>query len=371
MAAYVTRFGPTKSVWVARSPPGFAFIEFETEQDAQACIDVVHDARLGHQNVTAQFAKTNGPKEPPPAKPAPSCRHRAVLKNLPASFSWRELQDEMRQLGRLERLDVIYADMDAQGDGHVEFASAEDLDRAVKRLHGTRLDGNYIVVYKEAEGPPPASSYDPPPASSYDPPPASSYDPPPASSYDPPPASSYDDRGGGYDARAPAGSGAYGSGTYGRSYDRSYNRGYSDMRDTERAAYNDTRGGSGAYGSGTYDRGYDRSYNRGYSDMRDTERAAYNDTRGGSGAYGSGTYDRDGSGTYDRGYDRSYNRGYSRYDDVRQDSRYEGAYGSYRERERDGLYARGGGGSGGYDGARSNGYGYQNYEQGGHDRGQR
>ena len=330
MAAYVTRFGPTKSVWVARSPPGFAFIEFETEQDAQACIDVVHDARLGHQNVTAQFAKTNGPKEPPPAKPAPSCRHRAVLKNLPASFSWRELQDEMRQLGS-----VIYADMDAQGDGHVEFASAEDLDRAVQRLHGSRLDGNYIVVYKEAEGPPPASSYDPPTASSYDPPPASSYDPPPASSYDPPPASSYDDRGGGYDARAPA--------------------------------------GSGAYGSGTHDRGYDRSYNRGYSDMRDTERAAYNDTRGGSGAYGSGTYDRDGSGTYDRGYDRSYNRGYSRYDDVRQDSRYEGAYGdrrsgthgSYRERERDGLYARGGGGSGGYDGARSNGYGYQNYEQGG------
>jgi len=282
MAAYVTRFGPTKSVWVARSPPGFAFIEFETEQDAQACIDVVHDARLGHQNVTAQFAKTNGPKEPPPAKPALSCRHRAVLKNLPASFSWRELQDEMRQLGS-----VIYADMDAQGDGHVEFASAEDLDRAVQRLHGSRLDGNYIVVYKEAEGPPPASSYDPPPASSYD--------PPPASSYDPPPASSYDDRGGGYDARAPAGSGAYGSGTY------------------------------------------------------------------------------------DRGYDRSYNRGYSRYDDVRQDSRYEGAYGdrrsgthgSYRERERDGLYARGGGGSGGYDGARSKGYGYQNYEQGGHDRGQR
>ena len=265
MAAYVTRW-PTKSVWVARSPPGFAFIEFETEQDAQACIDVVHDARLGHQNVTAQFAKTNGPKEPPPAKPAPSCRHRAVLKNLPASFSWRELQDEMRQLAEMQQLgSVIYADMDAQGDGHVEFASAEDLDRAVQRLHGSRLDGNYIVVYKEAEGPPPASSYDPPPASSYD------------------------DRGGGYDARAPAGSGAYGSGTY------------------------------------------------------------------------------------DRGYDRSYNRGYSRYDDVRQDSRYEGAYGdrrsgthgSYRERERDGLYARGGGGSGGYDGARSNGYGYQNYEQGG------
>ena len=39
-------------------------------------------------------------------------RHRVVLKNLPHSFTWRELKDEMRRIG-----DVIYADVDTNGDG--------------------------------------------------------------------------------------------------------------------------------------------------------------------------------------------------------------------------------------------------------------
>ena len=39
MEAETRRFGETTSVWVARSPPGFAFIEFAEVRDAQACID--------------------------------------------------------------------------------------------------------------------------------------------------------------------------------------------------------------------------------------------------------------------------------------------------------------------------------------------
>ena len=39
-------------------------------------------------------------------------KHRAVLKNLPATFSWKELKDEMRRIG-----DVIYADVSDRGDG--------------------------------------------------------------------------------------------------------------------------------------------------------------------------------------------------------------------------------------------------------------
>ncbi len=41
-----------------------------------------------------------------------SGRHRAILKNLPTTFSWNELKDEMRRIG-----DVIYADVDSRGDG--------------------------------------------------------------------------------------------------------------------------------------------------------------------------------------------------------------------------------------------------------------
>lgn len=33
-----SKFGPLKNVWVARNPPGFAFVEFEDSRDAEdAC----------------------------------------------------------------------------------------------------------------------------------------------------------------------------------------------------------------------------------------------------------------------------------------------------------------------------------------------
>ena len=147
------QFGPTTSVWVARSPPGFAFIEFEKLEDAERCVSELNEVRIGAQNVKVQFAKSQGRKPPPNnGRPPPyltgqygggggggnyggggggyggggggggygggggggggADKHRAVLKNLPPSFTWRELKDEMRRIG-----DVIYADVDPQGDG--------------------------------------------------------------------------------------------------------------------------------------------------------------------------------------------------------------------------------------------------------------
>lgn len=36
--AAFTKFGPLRNVWVARNPPGFAFVEFEDSRDAEdAC----------------------------------------------------------------------------------------------------------------------------------------------------------------------------------------------------------------------------------------------------------------------------------------------------------------------------------------------
>lgn len=33
-----SRYGPLKNVWVARNPPGFAFVEFEDPRDAQDAV---------------------------------------------------------------------------------------------------------------------------------------------------------------------------------------------------------------------------------------------------------------------------------------------------------------------------------------------
>lgn len=96
------------------------------------------DKRIGNSNVKVEFAKSRGKSAPPSggggdygrpagtvgsgtrAPPRPG-RHRAVLKNLPPSFGWKELKDEMRRIG-----DVIYADVDANGDGCAFFSLCND-----------------------------------------------------------------------------------------------------------------------------------------------------------------------------------------------------------------------------------------------------
>ena len=116
------RFGRTISIWVARSPPGFAFVEFHEVHCATAALEALNGVRLGMNDIKVQYAKHKGrlepPKHEPPTKAQMQARgvkaqkHRAVLKNLPASFTWRELKDEMKRIG-----DVIYADVDPHGDG--------------------------------------------------------------------------------------------------------------------------------------------------------------------------------------------------------------------------------------------------------------
>ena len=76
------------------------------------------------------------------SKPKPvRVKHRAVLEGLPPSFTWKELKDEMRRIGR-----ILYADIDEHGDGIVDFESADDLDYAVRVINGSMLDGAVIRV---------------------------------------------------------------------------------------------------------------------------------------------------------------------------------------------------------------------------------
>ena len=152
LEAEARRFGPTVSVWVARSPPGFASIEFEEADDAQACIDGLDGIRLGTQNCRVEYA-TNISGERRAAALA-KCharflKWRAIIKNLPPSFGWRMLKDEVRKI-----IDVIYADVDpnGSGDGIVEFACEEDLEYAIARLDGARVGGNVVDARREERG---------------------------------------------------------------------------------------------------------------------------------------------------------------------------------------------------------------------------
>ncbi len=41
-----SKYGPLRNVWVARNPPGFAFVEFEDSRDAEDAVKAVDGTRI-------------------------------------------------------------------------------------------------------------------------------------------------------------------------------------------------------------------------------------------------------------------------------------------------------------------------------------
>jgi hypothetical protein len=70
---------------------------------------------------------------------------RVIVTHLPRGTSWQDLKDFMRKGG-----DVIYADVDAYGDGVVEYSNEDDMEHAVRKLDDIEFrnsnDSSYVRV---------------------------------------------------------------------------------------------------------------------------------------------------------------------------------------------------------------------------------
>ena len=53
-------YGKLADVWVARNPPGFAFVTYEEHRDAEDAVNALSDRTIGGQVVRAEIA-TQGP----------------------------------------------------------------------------------------------------------------------------------------------------------------------------------------------------------------------------------------------------------------------------------------------------------------------
>lgn len=61
-------------------------------------------------------------------------QYRVSVTGLPASGSWQDLKDHMREAG-----DVCFADVYKDGSGVVEFLRSEDMKYAIKKLDDSRF----------------------------------------------------------------------------------------------------------------------------------------------------------------------------------------------------------------------------------------
>ncbi|CAL1267334.1 unnamed protein product [Larinioides sclopetarius] len=51
-----SRYGPLRNVWIARNPPGFAFVEFEDRRDAEEAVAELDGTRLCGQRIRVEMS---------------------------------------------------------------------------------------------------------------------------------------------------------------------------------------------------------------------------------------------------------------------------------------------------------------------------
>lgn len=56
------KYGKLTNVWVARNPPGFAYVEYEEERDAEEAVKSVPGTLCNGVPLTVEFAQSSGPK---------------------------------------------------------------------------------------------------------------------------------------------------------------------------------------------------------------------------------------------------------------------------------------------------------------------
>ncbi|KAL3229868.1 hypothetical protein MRX96_023497 [Rhipicephalus microplus] len=107
--AAFTKFGPLRNVWVARNPPGFAFVEFEDSRDAEDACRALDGSRLCGTRVRVEMSHgrsrrggaSRRPPVPPPRSRSPRRRYsrsrsRSRSRSLRRSTGSRSLSRERR-----------------------------------------------------------------------------------------------------------------------------------------------------------------------------------------------------------------------------------------------------------------------------------
>ncbi|KAK2174991.1 hypothetical protein NP493_755g01032 [Ridgeia piscesae] len=158
-----------------RGPP-FAFVEFEDARDASDAVYARDGYNYDGYTLRVEFPRGNGPSGRgggrfggsfgggdgrmgmgggPGGRGGPPSRRsefRVLVSGLPATGSWQDLKDHMREAG-----DVCYADVYKDGTGVVEFLRYEDMKYAARKLDDSKFrshegEVSYIRVKEDFRG---------------------------------------------------------------------------------------------------------------------------------------------------------------------------------------------------------------------------
>ncbi|XP_049822721.1 serine/arginine-rich splicing factor 5-like [Aethina tumida] len=139
---------------------GYGFIEFESSRDAEDAVYDLDGKKLLGQRISVEKArgKPKGGDRSVGVSGGRGIRgrgrkpirtnYRLLVDNLSSRISWQDLKDHMREAG-----EVTYADAHRPyvNEAEVEFATYEDMKRAIKMFDGYKLNGRKIELREDPE----------------------------------------------------------------------------------------------------------------------------------------------------------------------------------------------------------------------------
>jgi len=144
-----------------RKPPAFAYVEFADPRDADDAVRGRNGVDFGGGfPVKCDIAKEErrgfgpGPYGGPPMggrsafPPSRKTRYKVIVEGLPESASWQDLKDHMREAGDVTYVQVYRDDKGTYG--LVDYATLDDMERAIRKIDDTKFknpyDSSYITV---------------------------------------------------------------------------------------------------------------------------------------------------------------------------------------------------------------------------------
>ncbi|KAG3121556.1 hypothetical protein PI124_g261 [Phytophthora idaei] len=164
-----SRYGHVSNIWVARNPPGFAFVDFEDPRDADDAIRSMDGRDFLGGRIRVELARGGsrrdgggggggrrdddrngrgggGDRFERGRNPPQRTDYRVRVTDLPHDVDWRNVKDFLRTGG-----EVTYCNIEADGSAIAEFQSKEDMEDAVKKLDDTEFRGSYVRVAPEGD----------------------------------------------------------------------------------------------------------------------------------------------------------------------------------------------------------------------------
>ncbi|OWZ23718.1 hypothetical protein PHMEG_0001354 [Phytophthora megakarya] len=163
-----SRYGHVSNIWVARNPPGFAFVDFEDPRDADDAIRSMDGRDFLGGRIRVELARGGsrrdgggrrgdddrggygrgggGDRFERGRNPPQRTDYRVRVTDLPRDVDWRNVKDFLRTGG-----EVTYCNIEADGSAIAEFQTKEDMEDAVKKLDDTEFRGSYVRVAPEGD----------------------------------------------------------------------------------------------------------------------------------------------------------------------------------------------------------------------------